>query len=292
GPGVRGGQGPPLQGLELEDLRRQARELLQARSSCLEQLDRLRDALAAEARQAESTLEERVRALGAERFEELETRLSQATERRVRAEQTLDTAGQRARRAEELERALLPAERLKRGLEYLNATLGNRRVGSRPPFSQWLMERRQQELLEIASARMLEMTAGQFGFSAAFQIVDRNTGQARKPETLSGGEGFLASLSLALALSELVGRRGGRLEAFFLDEGFGSLSPECLDRALSALESLAGTGRMIGVISHVSGVAERLERVLRVVKTPQGSRLEEGPETEDLAPAVLAALTG
>jgi exonuclease SbcC len=119
------------------------------------------------------------------------------------------------------------------------------------------------------------MTGQQYGFSPQFTIVDRHSGQSRKPETLSGGETFLASLALALALSELVGRKGGRLEAFFLDEGFGSLSPDCLDRALDALENLAGSGRLIGVISHVSAVAERLERALQVSRTPQGSQVQE-----------------
>jgi len=102
----------------------------------------------------------------------------------------------------------------------------------------------------------------------------RNADELRDAKTLSGGETFLASLSLALALSELVGRRGGRLEAFFLDEGFGTLSPECLDRALSALEGLAQSGRLIGIISHVVLLAERIENVWVVRKTPLGSQIE------------------
>lgn len=127
----------------------------------------------------------------------------------------------------------------------------------------------------LASRTFSQMSSGQYGFSSQFQVVDRSSGQTRKPNTLSGGESFLASLSLALALSELVGRRGGRLEAFFLDEGFGTLSPEALDRALDALEELATSGRMIGVISHVGLVAERIEKVWHVTRTPEGSRLED-----------------
>lgn len=243
-------------------------------------------------------LQQRLAELGAASMDELEKRGREGETGRVLAERQLTEALDKEQRATRLDQALLPAERLARNLEYIQQTLGNRKLKKHPPFSQWLQERRQQELLELASTRLLEMTGQQFGFSPKFEIVDRSTGQARKPETLSGGETFLASLSLALALSELVGRKGGRLEAFFLDEGFGSLSPECLDRALDALENLAGSGRLIGVISHVGAVAERLERILRVSRTPQGSVVEEVSGSardeaarSDLDPARLAALS-
>ncbi|MCW5872218.1 MAG: hypothetical protein KIS61_33510, partial [Candidatus Eremiobacteraeota bacterium] len=90
---------------------------------------------------------------------------------------------------------------------------------------------------------------------------------------------FLASLSLAVALAELVGRRGGQLQALFLDEGFGTLSAECLDRALSALEQLAAQGRLIGIISHVPLVAERVEHVWWVRKSPSGSEIVKADES-------------
>ncbi|MCE7870686.1 SMC family ATPase [bacterium CPR1] len=243
-------------------------------------------------------LQQRLTELGAASMDELEKRGREGETGRVLAERALAEALDKEQRAATLDQALLPAERLARNLDFIQQTLGNRKHKKHPPFSQWLQERRQQELLELASTRLLEMTGQQFGFSPRFEIVDRGTGQARKPETLSGGETFLASLSLALALSELVGRKGGRLEAFFLDEGFGSLSPECLDRALDALENLAGSGRLIGVISHVGAVAERLERILRVSRTPQGSVVEEVSGSardeaarSDLDPARLAALS-
>ena len=83
-----------------------------------------------------------------------------------------------------------------------------------------LVQRKQRALLGIASEILLSMTRDRFGFAEAFQIVDNLTGQPRDVKTLSGGETFLASLALALALVELAGRGGGRLEALFLDEGF------------------------------------------------------------------------
>lgn len=74
--------------------------------------------------------------------------------------------------------------------------------------------------------------------------------------------------------SELAGRSGGRLQALFLDEGFGSLDPDALDQALNELERRANSGRLIAMISHVPAIAERIEQVLQVTKTPLGSRVE------------------
>lgn len=199
----------------------------------------------------------------------------QAREERALQARTVELCEAAQAEAARLDEVLEPARRRWRQLEFLHEALGNRRGKGRLSFSQWLLEQRQQELLVLASRTFSQMSSGQYGFSAQFQVVDRSSGQTRKPNTLSGGESFLASLSLALALSELVGRRGGRLEAFFLDEGFGTLSPEALDRALDALEELASSGRMIGVISHVGLVAERIEKVWHVTRTPEGSRLED-----------------
>lgn len=237
----------------------------------------------------ETALATQLAELGAESLRALEERARQDSILRDRAEQALASATIKREKALRLDEALVPVERLARNLDYLQGTLGNKKVKKSQPFSQWLLELRQGELLELASTRLLEMTGQQYGFSPQFTIVDRHSGQSRKPETLSGGETFMASLALALALSELVGRKGGKLEAFFLDEGFGSLSPDCLDRALDALENLAGSGRLIGVISHVGAVAERLERVLRVTRTPAGSVVQElvGDELRDYSRSQL-----
>ena len=110
------------------------------------------------------------------------------------------------------------------------------------------------------------MSGGRYGFSEDFQIVDRTSGQPRSPKTLSGGETFQASLALALGLVELAGRSGGRLSSLFLDEGFGTLDANALDEALEELERRAAAGRVIGVISHLRSVADRIEHVLRVDK--------------------------
>jgi exonuclease SbcC len=102
-------------------------------------------------------------------------------------------------------------------------------------------------------------------------VIDRwNAGEERPVETLSGGESFLVSLSLALALSEL-SQGQSKLESLFLDEGFGTLDPETLDAALSALESLRLSGRTIGVISHIDQLTRRIPVRIEVKKLGDGS---------------------
>ncbi len=105
----------------------------------------------------------------------------------------------------------------------------------------------------------------------AFNILDLNAaGAERKTESLSGGETFLASLALALALAEMVARGGGRLDAFFLDEGFGSLDPEHLDRAMDGIGRLvAGSDeRLVVLVSHVAEMREAIEDLVVLDKDP------------------------
>ena len=97
-----------------------------------------------------------------------------------------------------------------------------------------------------------------------------NAGEERLVETLSGGESFLVSPSLALALSELSSGRS-RLESLFLDEGFGTLDSETLDAALNALESLRLSGRTIGVISHIDQLTRRIPVRIDVKRTGVGT---------------------
>ena len=140
-------------------------------------------------------------------------------------------------------------------------------------FPKWVVARRQQTLLAVASDTLAKMTGDRFRFTADFQIYDQVSGQARDPRTLSGGETFLASLALALTLVEMAGRSGRRQESLFLDEGFASLDAECLDDALEVLSEQAGGGRLVAVITHLRQVAENLEHVLWVTKSLTGSTI-------------------
>jgi exonuclease SbcC len=138
-------------------------------------------------------------------------------------------------------------------------------------FQQYLIDQRTTALLGLASDLFGELSGGQFGFGPDFQIVSRSSNASRSPKTLSGGETFLASLALALALVDLYSRAGARLGALFLDEGFGSLDVDTLARALAVLRSETGGDKLVTVISHLHAVAEAVEDVLWVERRPAGS---------------------
>jgi len=141
-------------------------------------------------------------------------------------------------------------------------------------FIRHIIDTRQRNLLAVASQLLGAMSNDQFGFAPDFQVVHRITNQPRPRGTLSGGETFLASLALALALVEIAARAGGKLDALFLDEGFGTLDASSLDEAMSVLESRAQAGRLVVVVSHIKAVAERIPTVLHITKTAAGSRAE------------------
>jgi len=106
------------------------------------------------------------------------------------------------------------------------------------------------------------------------EVFDSWTGRVRPVATLSGGESFLAALSLALGLADVVQSFSGgiHLETIFVDEGFGTLDEESLNLAISALEDLQEKGRLVGIISHVPELKERIGARLEISRTGQGSR--------------------
>ena len=107
-------------------------------------------------------------------------------------------------------------------------------------------------------------------------IVDHINASERSVNTLSGGESFLASLALALGLSDEVQMSTGiRLDTLFVDEGFGSLDPEALSKAYNTLASLTEGNRLVGIISHVAELKERIDRQIVVSKKPSGGSTAE-----------------
>lgn len=137
-----------------------------------------------------------------------------------------------------------------------------------------------QVLAAAGSDRLTKLSDGRYRLVCQddeFTVVDTWNGEERRSvRTLSGGETFLASLALALALSEQVRSlsvtRRARLDSLFLDEGFGTLDPESLQVVVEAVEQLGGDGRLVGVITHVRDLAEHFTRI-EVTKSPRGSTL-------------------
>jgi len=105
------------------------------------------------------------------------------------------------------------------------------------------------------------------------EVFDAHTGFSRAAATLSGGESFLASLSLALGLADVVQAQAGgiRMETMFIDEGFGSLDSETLDLAIRSLINLFKDGRLVGIISHVTELQERIDARLEIMPALRGS---------------------
>jgi exonuclease SbcC len=143
-------------------------------------------------------------------------------------------------------------------------------------FEKWLLDGTFRALVQGASVRLLEMS-GRYTLDYRedeFWVVDHdNAREQRKADTLSGGETFLASLCLALELSEQVQRASGavRLDSLFIDEGFGTLDPETLDTVAGAIETLGEGDRMVGIITHVAELTARLPARIRVSRGPAGS---------------------
>ncbi|MFN3219118.1 MAG: AAA family ATPase [Acidimicrobiales bacterium] len=149
-------------------------------------------------------------------------------------------------------------------------------------FERWLMAEAVEDLVARATERLLELSRGQYSLVAHdtdFRICDhRNADELRDAKTLSGGETFLASLALALALAESIAELAADgtpgMGSLFLDEGFGTLDPETLDVVAGAIEELGASGRMVGVVTHIRDLAERMPVRFEVTKGPTTSTVE------------------
>lgn len=153
--------------------------------------------------------------------------------------------------------------------QHLNGLIGSAQGDKFRTFAQGLTL---DQLVRLANQHLQRLDGGRYllaraGAGLALSVLDTWQADARRDtRTLSGGESFLVSLALALGLSDLVSHKT-RIDSFFLDEGFGSLDPDSLDVALDALDSLNAQGKLIGVISHVEAVKERIPVQIQVRKT-------------------------
>ena len=166
-------------------------------------------------------------------------------------------------------------------------TGGNRRA--KLTFEAYVQQYYFKQVVAAANKRLTVLTDGLFTLRCKeeardrvrqsgldLDVLDRGTGQWRDVSTLSGGESFLASLALALGLSDVVQNQSGaiRMEAMFIDEGFGTLDDNALRNSLQVLADLADGKRLIGIISHVHDLEERIEKQIVVSKTLKGSKID------------------
>jgi exonuclease SbcC len=158
-------------------------------------------------------------------------------------------------------------------------------------LSSFVLAARLEEVAAAASERLLSMTAGRYSLvhsdarrgnaKAGLSLLacDAWTGIDRDTATLSGGETFLASLSLALGLADVVTAEsaGTRMEALFVDEGFGTLDEDTLDEVMNVLDGLRAGGRIVGIVSHVTELRQRIPAQVHVRKGRTGSHVEITP---------------
>ncbi len=151
-------------------------------------------------------------------------------------------------------------------------------------FEKWVLDEALTALAEGATEVLSTLSGGQYALRVDPQgRLPRGRPSQRRRElrtarTLSGGETFLASLALALALADriavLAAHGAARLESIFLDEGFGTLDADTLDVVTTAIEELGASGRLVGVVSHVADLAERLPVRFEVSRSGNASTIE------------------
>ncbi len=215
-----------------------------------------------------------------------ETRLTEAGDRLSRARRDLDALRETRTALEQADAEIAALDRRHRSLGRL-AAAAKGEEGDRVSFERFVQGAVLDEVLLAASQRLMQMSRNRYALRRAapggdlrrahgldLEVTDTHTGRGRAASTLSGGEGFQASLALALGLSDVVQRHAGgvRLDTVFIDEGFGSLDNEALDLAMRALEELRQGGRLVGIISHLDEVKTRIQARLEVSPGPGGSR--------------------
>ena len=166
--------------------------------------------------------------------------------------------------------------------------MGANGEGGKLSFDRYVMGAVFREILEMANRRLALMSGGRYELvhkagadrrnakaGLEIEVLDNSTGQPRPSGSLSGGEAFFTSLALALGLSDVVrSHAGGRqMEALFIDEGFGTLSDDVLDKALDVLNQLTEGKRLVGIISHVDKLSESIPQKIRVRSGEKGSTL-------------------
>ncbi len=195
-----------------------------------------------------------------------------------------------AERIKSLMAELAPVEEQYLELRALAEVVNGRGQNARKmSLRSYVLAARLEEVAVAATARLRTMSQGRYSFvhsdaagargtrgGLGLDVLDDYSGTVRPAKTLSGGESFLASLSLALGLADVVAAEtgGALLDTLFVDEGFGTLDAETLDIVMNILDELRAGGRVVGLVSHVEELRQRIPTRLRVHKARSGSTLE------------------
>lgn len=219
-----------------------------------------------------------------------EEALAEIQNRRTLCEKQFDNHRKTAEDVQRAGRKLKETQTAWERLDSLaNLANGTNAAGGRLSFDRYVMGYVFREVLEMANRRLDLMSGGRYELRHEMQagrenavaglevsVFDMTTGKCRPAQSLSGGESFFVSLALALGLSDVVqNRAGGRqLDTLFIDEGFGSLDSDVLDRAMAVLNQLTEGNRLVGIISHVARLEESIPQQIRVRNSEKGSLLE------------------
>ena len=268
-------------------------EEIRTRKKQLEEEQRQRDACAAEQSSLDRQLEGRTPADEAG----LENALAQLRSQRQEngaVRQTVHTRLSMNREAEKQLKKILEENAATQHraavIQKLNRTANGTLTGGlgRKQFEQYVLTAHFENAVAAANRRFSRMTDGQFELlchnraegrgqsTLDLDVLDNYTGKVRSVRSLSGGESFKAALCLALGLSDVIQSYAGgvQIDAMFIDEGFGTLDAQSMEKALEALQGLTESRRLVGIISHVAELRERIDKQLVVRKTTRGSSIE------------------
>ena len=222
-----------------------------------------------------------------EQIREKQAALKAAEADYIAGDRTLKKHQDILERARECKKALRSTDGAWKRLNALGSlAAGSVGEGGKMSFDRYVMGAVFREILEMANRRIHIMSGGRYELvhkrdadrknakaGLEIEVLDTATGKYRPSSLLSGGEGFYASLSLALGLSDTVANHAGgrKLDALFIDEGFGTLSPDVLDKAMEVLGQLSEGNRLVGIISHVDKLDESIPQKIRVICDEKGS---------------------
>lgn len=276
----------PLEGRSGGEWLREQRETLeQYRNDC----KNTRERICALAEQTRGAVYTDISVLG-EQIAQAEMFLRTANEACVQWEKRLENHRITRERIAGAKSALTESDRAWNRLDRLaDLAAGTSGEGGKLSFDRYVMGAVFQEILELANQRLNIMSGGKYELihqtgagrrnakaGLEVEVLDMATGRQRSSKSLSGGETFLVSLALALGLSDVVqSHAGGRkIDALFIDEGFGSLDSDTLDTALYVLNQLTEGSCLVGIISHVGRLEESIPQKIRVRNNGGGSRLQ------------------